>query len=64
MVSSLIGFLIALLVVCAVIYCIFQAASLFPGTPAPLRNIAIVIIFLIFFLFLLSYFGYASGLKF
>lgn len=64
MATTIIAFLIALLLICAVIYCLTQAATMFPAIPTPLKNIAIVIIFLILFLLLLGWLGYAPGFKF
>jgi len=64
-ISTLIAFLFLLLLIVAAVYCIKQAATLAPSVPAPIINIAVVIVFLIIFAFLLSYLGYGGllGLK-
>lgn len=62
MITTLITFLIVLLLVVAAVYCLRQAATVFPGIPAPIINIAVVIVFIILFAFLLNYMGYGAGL--
>lgn len=65
MLITVITFLLILLLVCIVVYCILQAMQFLGITnriPSPLINIALAILFLVLLWFLLNYFKIIPGL--